>query len=1053
MMRLVILPPTNPAPRGAASAEPRQVRGPRPAFVVPWTTGPDPGLDALVRIQAIRPGGTPGTWDVFDSVCLPRDTSAAAARAFGLEVAQAESAPTAEEAWAGLVAFVGPLPLVVPDAESFGAWHEHLTGLGTGACIGLDELAGLFLPGRLAGRREGLVALFAPDAPEQAFGPNDLRAAAVELARRVHALEEPLLCVLAAACTRAWRGLAATDSAAAGRIGLALSLLDATSAWAGDTLAGVEDGRIARHARDTSALEDLLDDARPACAREMERWSGLDNVPADREGDMPFDPEDLALLDAVFEKHLPATFAAKGASSGSYRASQHQTAREVARTLGSRELLLVHAPTGTGKTLAYLVPAFLWSRRHDVRIGIATYTRALQEQALDREVPRALAALARAGVPTGTRVTILKGRDNYLCWRALKTSAPEDESGEAWLAWAQLTVFAMTDLEGDLDRLPRRPPIRISTTAPYQKSLETILRAVRGQTGCCTHKADRQACAAEVARKRAEKSHVVIVNQAFALSRPEFFRRLVFDECEHLHEQAHNAWSRTLPFRELRGILSRIHQPDRSYSRAVLDRLSRQVLAGSPSGDCVDNAKSAFEDLEACVDELERTSLEFDAWRREELRLRPESEQHFLMREYAEKQGETLIRARIETSRAGALLETALSDLAERIADLPLRGAGGLRRALDLGRADLDEALVTIGAWLPLEDEKPSFTDTFFYDIEPEPRGGLVLAARVLLPNEVLGRTYYPELANAAFLSATTWISGGFDASKAYLGLDRAARPAPGEDRVGCSVRTFKAPDVFDWRRVLVAIPKDAPNVQRDKDAFLAYVRRFVAHLGERTRGRMLVLFTNASDMKRVGEELVGFFRARKIPFWFQGQDGTVKEELADLFRARVGSVLMGVDTFWYGADFPGDALQYLVIVKLPYGVPDRYHQAQCAAIGIAEQRRQIYMPKSLSKFRQGFGRLMRRETDRGCVFVLDSRALEPKHRMFLRELPVAQTLDSDPVGGTDDLARLVRGDTDHCVREALRHMNLTDEVGARGLDTPFDAFTPGTSGHEEESA
>jgi ATP-dependent DNA helicase DinG len=105
-----------------------------------------------------------------------------------------------------------------------------------------------------------------------------------------------------------------------------------------------------------------------------------------------------------------------------------------------------------------------------------------------------------------------------------------------------------------------------------------------------------------------------------------------------------------------------------------------------------------------------------------------------------------------------------------------------------------------------------------------------------------------------------------------------------------------------------------------------------VAHLGERTRGRMLVLFTNALDARHVGEELAGFFRARRIPLWFQNQEGTVKEELSDLFRARVDSVLLGVDTFWYGADFPGETLEYLVIVKLPYGVPDRYHEARRSA-------------------------------------------------------------------------------------------------------------------------
>src|SRR5690606_4800305 len=106
------------------------------------------------------------------------------------------------------------------------------------------------------------------------------------------------------------------------------------------------------------------------------------------------------------------------------RTSQHAAAREVAATLGTARgadgggLVLVHAPTGTGKTLAYLVPTLLWARRHGLRVGIATYTRALQEQAMDREVPRALGALRRAGCESGFRVSVLKGRDNYVCWRA-----------------------------------------------------------------------------------------------------------------------------------------------------------------------------------------------------------------------------------------------------------------------------------------------------------------------------------------------------------------------------------------------------------------------------------------------------------------------------------------------------------------------------------------------------------------------------------------------------------------------------------------------------------
>src|SRR6185436_8889607 len=151
---------------------------------------------------------------------------------------------------------------------------------------------------------------------------------------------------------------------------------------------------------------------------------------------------------------------------------------------------------------------------------------------------------------------------------------------------------------------------------------------------------------------------------------------------------------------------------------------------------------------------------------------------------------------------------------------------------------------------------------------------------------------------------------------------------------------------------------------------------------------------------------------------------GVAKEELGELFRARVDSILFGVDTFWYGADFPGETLEYLVIVKLPYGVPDRYHHAQCAALGAAEQRRRVYLPRALAKFRQGFGRLMRRESDRGCVFLLDSRAQAAQHRLFLEELPLAGTLAPDGEGvWRSEGARVLRGSTDECIQSALAHM------------------------------
>ena len=663
---------------------------------------------------------------------------------------------------------------------------------------------------------------------------------------------------------------------------------------------------------------------------------------------------------------------------------------------------------------------------------------------MDREVPRALGALRRAGCDMDFRVSVLKGRENYLCWRSLKLHLPGDDAGgEELLAWTNLLVFALTDGDGDLDRLPQRPPLSLASTRAWREVLGELGRQVRAETSCCSRSEDRRTCAAEVARRRAERSHVVLTNHSFALARREFFRHIVFDECEHLHDQAHAAWSHTLRLRAVEALLGRLTRPSAARSRAVLDRLERALVPATPTWESVERCRDAVASLDGVFQGLSREVERFDRWRRDRLRERTQRDDHSLLREYAEaSDGADLVTMRTAFARRGHELESALSELSERIEDSKLPRLGRLRRSLDVLRQDLLEVLQAVDAWIPLAEGRAAFGGQTFYDVETDASGNLALAARVLLPNEFLGRYYLPELSTGVFLSATTWLNRGFDAAKGYLGLDRAEQPADDEERPPRRVRCYRAPEVFDYGRVLVSVPRDAPAPGRDKEAALDYVRRFVAHLAERTRGRMLVLFTNADDVRRVGVSLEGFFRARRVPFYYQNMPGSQKEELGELFRRRVDSVLMGVDTFWYGADFPGETLEHLVIVRLPYGVPDRYHHAQCAVLGTGEQRRRIYMPRALAKFRQGFGRLMRRESDRGCVYLLDPRVLDPRHRAFLRELPVETGLLEE---GDEHAtrARLVRGETDRCVAEALAHVGLTDDVKERGLASSFRPLEP----------
>lgn len=1021
-------------------------------FVALGATGADPAVDGIFRLSALRRGAD-GAWERFDRLCdpFPGEREPAATqrmvREFGVNGADLAGAPPAGELAAEFLAFLGEGPVVAADGAGCAAWLAHLAGgADSPRVLGLGEGAALLRPGSEAPR------------PRADGGPEAVREALAGVVGAFLELDEGVrefaLCALAGT----WQRLEAEEPELAAELCDWLALVEHPLSWSRDPASlfaahpALADGRAAAalaaaHARGGDPAEharDLIASLEPRCAVVGRLWDGFEAVAVHAKGELALCADDLRRVDEVFEVHLPAL--AGEEATLHYRAGQHQVAREVARTLGANELLLVSAPTGTGKTLAYLVPAALWALRNGVRVGLSTYTRTLQEQAATREVPRALEALARAGLEDRPRVTLLKGRANYLCWRTLLAQAPdEDDGGGPWLAWTLLALFALCDEYGDLDRLAQRAPLggrslldhaRSGPAARVQRELETAVRGVRAQIDCCTRSPEREACAAQVARARAERSHLVLINHAFALARQGFLKHVIFDECEHLHEQAHSAFSYTLTARGIGESLARLRQGGRG-GRALFDRLERAVPDGRR---LLAGADQALREARAGLDALEGALAGFRAWREEQRGAREERDEHALFREFVERRGEIelappLIAARVGLESSLSCLDSALSGLAADTEVLPGRGLPRLRRALELARGDLLGQLASLKAWLPMMDGEPALRAETFHDVEEDPRGRDVLAARVLLPNEYLGRYYYPQLQSAVLLSATTWLSGGFESAMGYLGLDRAAAPAPDEDREPVAVRSFRAPEVFDYARVLVGVPKDAPE-PRQKEVWLAFVRRFVAHLGERTRGRMLVLFTNAEELKRAGEGLAGHFRARHIPLWWQGMPGVAKEELPRLFRARKDSVLMGLDTFWFGADFPGETLEYLVIARLPYGVPDRYHHAQCAALGAGEQRRRIYMPRALAKLRQGFGRLMRRVDDRGCVFLLDRRVIDPRHRAFLREMPLAE--------GGEGGARLVVAPADEVVRAGLAHMGMLADLRRRGLESGFDAPAAG---------
>lgn len=946
-------------------------------------------------------------------------------------------------AQAQLLSFAAGNPVIVECSRD---WARVFEERDTALLVGLDELAPLLRPSRRSTGGKQLLAELLPGRREieAAEVPRALRSALGQLIADFLESGQGCLALASIGYSQAAEALQAENPLTARVLRLSLALAEFPSLWTDR-----DDGEWPPHpALRDGALREAVAGApgiRAAFAVQEPHWCEVlrreqseSPVQAMSEGQHDFPKEDLDRLDHFFEKDLPKRF-----GENSYRAGQHRASLEIAASLGKSELLLVHAPTGTGKTLAYLLPAMLWSIRHKLRIGLSTFTRALQEQAMDREVPLALALLKQRGVERMPRVSLLKGRQNYLCWRALENQAPFDADDPAQIiAWTRIALFGLRDPEGDLDRLPRDFSARLDPKRLLRRTLGRMISKVRAESGCCRAKRDRESCAAHAARHRAERSHVVISNHSFSLACQGFFRYAIFDECEHLHDQAHSAWSHNIGLGALRDLLLRLKPEDGDGGRTPLARAHRSALRGSVARRTAEEAIELHGTSLKATFQLQRCVAEYKAWREEGRREREDRDEHSLLREYAENPdcGAGLVEVHRLILACLDALSIALAELSEHLDSIPTRGRARLRRSLDLIRTELDERLGGLRAWMPLHEGRPSYRPETFYDVETDIEGRDSLAARVLLPHEYLGRHYFPELSGAVCLSATTYLGGSFSASSSYLGLERAANPAPNEDRPGRPYRTFRAPDPFNYERVLVAIPRDAPPVSQGERR-LDYACEFVKALGRKTRGRILVLFTNSNECIAAGKRLKPYFEELGIPLWYQRMEGVDKEELAERFRETRDSILLGLDTFWYGADFPGDTLQYLVIARLPYGVPDRYHHAQRAALGAAEQHRSIYMPRALAKFRQGFGRLMRRESDRGCVFILDPRALEPRHRSYLRELPLA---DAFARRGKESRARLVRGDRDHCLLEAMVHM---------GLESPPAEQPPTVDGAQTEPA
>ncbi len=658
---------------------------------------------------------------------------------------------------------------------------------------------------------------------------------------------------------------------------------------------------------------------------------------------MPSSDAPSRALPTLHEFFAPGGILASSPLPYEYRQGQYEMAKAVERALAERRHLIVEAGTGTGKTLAYLLPAL----RTGQRVIVSTGTKALQDQLFFRDVPFLEALLGEL------RVCYMKGRANYLCRRKLYALRDQpvlsglDEIDE----YQQIAEWERTTETGDRAELSGLP----ESSALWHK-LDARSEACLGST--CP---DYRRCFITEMRRRATESDLIIVNhhlffadaavREMASGAPDAgvlpeAAAVIFDEAHELEEVASNYFGRSL---------SNVRFEDFARDADVLLR-----------------GKEGSTQVHLLTQQLrERARLFFAALPHEGDGRHPFNNRE----EFLESSGDLYVAVRTSLK----LLEAEFERMAET------DEAPGLEaRSAALG-ADLEYMLESKAAnmvfWLERRGG-PANSDR-----KNSARGGArttFMQATPIDVSEILHDLVWDQVPTVVLTSATLTVQGGFEHLRKRLGLGDRSQGA----------RELVVPSHFRYeKQALLYLPPQMPDPRAAEfqEAAAATIERILRI----THGRAFCLFTSYAQMRALYERLLPVL---DYPLLLHGS--APRKALLEEFRVTPNAVLFGTASFWQGVDVQGEALSCVIIDRLPFAVPsDPVVQARMKAIeeGGGKPFFEYQVPEAVLTLKQGFGRLIRSLEDRGVLVLLDPRVRTQRYgQIFLQSLPpyrVTQTI------------------------------------------------------------
>lgn len=696
---------------------------------------------------------------------------------------------------------------------------------------------------------------------------------------------------------------------------------------------------------------------------------------------------DIKYIEGIFE---PGGSLAMGIDEYQRRPEQIAMAKAVAKALSSDRHLIVEAGTGVGKTMAYLIPALYWALSNNEKVIVATHTIALQEQIIKSDIKFLEKHL---GFPF--KSSVLKGRNNYLCLQRWKSAKEKIEA----LNWSEKQLMARishwlkSDTGGEKDSLSLR-----------DWELDFFMQLASSKDTCFASKCSyNRECFYQKARQRAQQANLIIVNHSLLISDLKVgdailprYQYLIIDEAHHLEEEGIRQFSEVLSVKDIqKRIYLLVKKRDGLRQNGLLSFWKNKftgLLGGNEhfAQEVLANIKNAKKTGEQVLNKIEEILL--------------------LAKDHVPESAR--IRTGTKSERWWTNLELVFNNLMVEVSELTAILNGIIRRIavhieMEDNEGNEESNLRDLRNLLAQLEDDYNLGRKFFNEESPESvhwlenetyRGELKLIVTPLGIGDYFDELLFSSRRSAVLTSATLSVKGGYDFLIGQLGLNPDL------------VDTLQIPSPFYYdEQAYLLVDTSLPDPAKiSEESYSLALVEALNSLISATGGNTLVLFTSKRQMRYVFENLWEHLHNQGIELYADGINGN-RHNLVNELKDNPQAVVFGTNTFWEGIDLPGRSLTAVIMVKLPFQPPTLpLFEAKIERLKSEGKDgfSQYSLPQAVLRFKQGYGRLIRTNSDCGVVVVLDNRVVNKHYgKTFIKSLPN----ESFFAGSTKEITQQIR--------------------------------------------